>query len=212
MTHPTEWPPAFTPTTIPAVAHVNGVYVVLQGVVPGSGRGAVLMGGYGYLERQRDGVTHEGLDLNSMGAGDADLGALVVAPVAGVVTFVGLWDQRSAGFGTHLAVWLDDPRASRPCYLHAAHLDDGASSRGGSGWSPARCSGRAAKSGRQPYAHVHLALWHAVPPGGWGFWQAGYSRAWVAERTLDPQQWFWASVAKAGALSGGRRPRRRRRC
>jgi murein DD-endopeptidase MepM/ murein hydrolase activator NlpD len=207
VSHPSALPPAFTPTTIPAVAQVNGIYVVLQGVIPGSGAARVLMGGFGYLELQRDGVTHEGLDLNSMGGGNADLGALVVAPVAGVVTFVGYWDQRSTGFGNHLAVWLDDPRASQACYLHPAHLDTIVVAPG-QRVAAGQVLGTCGRSGNQLYSHVHLALWHAVPPGGWAFWQRGWSRERVAAATLDPQQWFWASVTKAGALAnaGGGQP------
>ena len=199
--HPIEPPPAFTRTTLPAgpdVAQVNGVYVVLQGVTPGAGAARVLMGGYGYLEwSTAGGAWHEGLDLNSLGAGDADLGATVVAPLDGIVTDVLRWDGRSQGFGNHLALWLDDPRASSQGYLHLAHLDTmrvtpGQRVRAG---EPVATNG---KSGRQPYAHCHTAIWHEVPPGGWDFWQAGYAKAWVARRTLDPQAWFWASATKAG--------------
>ena len=62
------------------------------------------------------------------------------------------------------------------------------------------------KSGNQGYAHVHTSLWPAPPPGGRSFWQTGYSREWVAEKTLDPQDWYWATVARAGELSGAQSP------
>ena len=110
MTHPTDWPPAFTRTTIPHVEQVNGVYPVLEGVRQGRDN---LMGGYGYLEWSAAGdAWHEGIDLNSRGGGDADLGALVVAPLGGVVTFAEWWDGRRSGFGSHLALWMDDPKAA----------------------------------------------------------------------------------------------------
>ena len=115
---------------------------------------------------------HEGLDLNSMGAGDADLGALVVAPLAGVVTFVGRWDAASAGFGTHLAVFLDDPRAAAPCSLHVAHLDD-LLVRAGQRVVAGQVLGTCGKTG-QPTPMSTPRSGTPPPPGGWGFWQAGY--------------------------------------
>lgn len=193
MTHPTDLPPAFTPTSIPTGGSVEGVYPVLEGLQAGN----VLMGGWGYLQWTGS-VTHEALDLNSMGGGDADLGARVVAPLGGIVTDVLWWNGVSQGFGNHLAVWLDDPQAADACYLHVAHLDTMVvvpGQRVAAGEPLGTCG----KSGFQPYAHAHTALWWEAPPGGWNFWQTGYSKEWVAEHTLDPQAWFWASVAKAGA-------------
>jgi hypothetical protein len=193
MTHPTDLPPAFTPTSIPTGGSVEGVYPVLEGVQAGN----VLMGGYGYLQwSDAGGCWHEALDLNSMGGGDADLGARVVAPLGGIVTDVLWWDGVSQGFGNHLAMWIDDPQAADACYLHAAHLD---SMRvlPGQRVAAGELLGTCGKSGFQPYAHTHAAMWWEVPPGGWSFWQSGYSKDWVAAHTLSPQDWFWASVAKA---------------
>jgi hypothetical protein len=197
VSHPGPGPGAEDPavqvqTTIPAGGQVAGVYAVLEGVAPGN----ALMGGYGYLQwSDAGGCWHEALDLNSMGGGDADLGARVVAPVAGLVTEV-LWWNGAMGFGNHLAVWLDDAAAAPPCYLHVAHLDTMVV-RPGERVAAGQPLGTCGKSGLQPYAHVHTALWKTVPPGGWDFWQTGYSKAWVAEHTHDPADWFWASVAKA---------------
>lgn len=180
-------------TDIPGNANINGVYSVLQGVQAGN----ALMGGYGYLVwSDAGGCWHEALDLNSMGGGDADLGARVVAPVGGLVTDVLWWDGVSQGFGNHLAVFLDDPKAAERCYLHVAHLDTMRVTPG-QHVAAGEQLGTCGKSGFQPYAHVHTALWWQVPPGGWDFWQTGYSKEWVAEHTLDPAAWFWASVAKA---------------
>jgi hypothetical protein len=186
-------------TTIPnagnGVAQVNGVYAVLEGLRQGQD---VLMGGYGYLEWSGAGnAWHEGLDLNSMGGGDSDLGARVVAPLDGVVTSVLPWNGTSVGFGNHLALWVDDRRAAQPCFLHVAHLA-AMTVRANQRVTAGEQLGTCGKSGRQPYAHVHAALWHDIPPGGWGFWQTGYSKEWVRDHTLDPQAWFWASAAKAG--------------
>ena len=192
-------PAVQTATTIPSVPHVAGVYAVLQALTPGN----ALMGGYGYLQLQPDGVTHEALDLNSMGGGDSDLGAWVVTPLDGVVVFTQLWDGWSNGFGSHVAVLVDDPRAAQPCYVHVAHLariDVAVGERVPAGTPIGVCG----KSGNQGYAHVHAAFWRETPPGNnWNFWQAGYSREWVASKTLDPQAWFWGSVAKAQAMEGG---------
>jgi len=207
VTHPTDLPPAFTPTSIPAVDQVSGVYVVLQGVTAGSGEGAVLMGGYQYLQwSDAGGCFHEAIDANSMGGGDADLGAAVVAPLDGIVTDVLWWNGSSQGFGNHLALYVDDARAAERCYLHAAHLNDMVVIPGQRVTAGERL-GTCGRSGFQPYAHLHLALWHDLPPGGsWEFWQTGYSQAWVAEHTLDPQDWFWASVARANELGAAPPP------
>jgi hypothetical protein len=182
-------------------AQQNGVYVVLQGVTGGD----PLMGGWAYLQVEPDGVTHEAMDLNSMGGGDADLGAAVVSPLDGVVTFVGVWDGSSTGFGNHLAILVDDERAAQRCYVHPAHLD-AMFVREGQRVSAGELVATCGKSGSQPYAHCHLAQWPRSPvelglPGGWDFWQTPgwqYPREWVASVTLDPEAWFWASVAKAG--------------
>jgi hypothetical protein len=156
------------------------------------------MGGYGYLQwSSAGGCWHEALDLNSMGGGDSDLGARVVSPVAGTVTFVEHWNGRSTGFGNHVAVWLEPP-AAPPCYLHVAHLD-AITVREGDRVAAGAQLGTCGKSGNQPYSHVHTALWKDVPPPpGWNFWQVGYSQEWVAAHTLDPEAWYWATVIQAG--------------
>jgi hypothetical protein len=197
VSHPTEAPPVQAPTTIPSVPQVSGVYAVLQALQAGN----PLMGGWGYLTWTGS-VYHEAADLNSLGGGDADLGAWVVAPLDGVVTFVEPWDGWTSGFGSHVAVFVDDERAAQPCYVHLAHLariDVAVGERVAAGVPLGTCG----RSGNQGYAHCHAAWWYDVPPGGWNFWQTGYAKDWVAERTLDPGDWFWASVAKADALSGG---------
>ena len=185
-----------TATILPGNGSINGVYLVLQGLTED-----YLLGGYGYLQWSSAGnAWHEAVDLNSMGGGDADWGASVVAPLDGVVTFVERWDGCSTGFGTHVALWIGDPRAAPACYLHVAHLDTCAVLVG----QPVvagQLVGTCGKSGNQMYAHCHTAMWRDVPPGGWNFWPTGYSQAWVAEHTLDPAAWFWDSVDKATALA-----------
>jgi hypothetical protein len=193
-----EDPAVQVATTIPSVPHVNGVYAVLQALQSGN----PLMGGYGYLQwSDAGGCWHEAADLNSMGGGDADLGAAVVTPLDGLVTDV-MWWNGAMGFGNHLVVYLDDPRAAPACYLHVAHLDTMVV-QPGERVTAGQPLGTCGKSGLQPYAHVHTAFWKTVPPGGWDFWQTGYSQQWVADHTHDPGDWFWASVTKAGEQSGG---------
>jgi hypothetical protein len=193
VSHPIEAPPVQAVTTIPSVPQVSGVFAVLQALQAGN----PLMGGYGYLVwSDAGGCFHEAVDLNSMGGGDSDLGAWVVAPLDGVVTFVEHWDGWSNGFGSHVAMLVDDVRAAQACYVHVAHLariDVVVGQRVAAGEPLGTCG----KSGNQPYAHCHTAFWRDVPPGGWDFWQTGYSKEWVAEHTLDPGDWFWGSVAKA---------------
>jgi murein DD-endopeptidase MepM/ murein hydrolase activator NlpD len=121
------------------------------------------------------------------------------------VSFVGWWDGWQTGFGNHLALFLDDARAAQPCYLHVAHLDTMVV-QVGQRVPAGALLGTCGKSGNQPYAHTHAAMWPRSPaelglPGGWDFWQTpgyAYPRDWVASVTIDPEAWFWASVAKAG--------------
>jgi len=189
-----EAPDVQVPTSIPANANRNGVYAILQDVQAAD----PLLGGYGYLQwSDAGGCWHEALDLNSMGGGDADLGATVVTPLDGVVTFVEHWNGYSTGFGSHVAVWIDDVRAAHPCYVHVAHLND-ITVREGQRVPAGTMLGTCGKTGNQPYAHCHTAFWRDVPPGGWNFWQVGYSKEWVAQHTLGPEAWYWASVSQAG--------------
>ena len=194
-----EDPGVQVPTSLSPNTQINGVYSPLQGVQASD----PLMGGYGYLQwSDAGGCWHEALDLNSMGGGDSDLGACVVTPLDGFVTFVGVWDGVSSGFGNHVAVWVDDERAAQPCYYHVAHLDR-IDVHEGQEVAAGTQLGLCGKSGWQPYAHVHAALWWEVPPGGWDFWQLGYSKEWVAEHTLDLEAWIWESVTKAGEMTEG---------
>ena len=147
----------------------------------------------------RASVYHEAYDLNSMGGGDSDLGAAVVAPLDCVVTDVLWWDGVSSGFGNHLAVWIDDARASEGCYLHVAHLDDMCVWPGQRVPAGQLLGTLREDPGGRPTPTAHTALWHAKPPGGWNFWQTGKSQDWVAQHTLDPRR------------GSGRRSRRRAR-
>ena len=180
VTHPTDLPPAFTPTTLPAVDQVSGVFVVLQGVTAGSGEAAVLMGGYSYLQWSSAGnAYHEAIDANSMGGGDSDLGALVVAPLDGVVTFVQWWDGHSSGFGTHLAMAIDDARAAQPCYLHVAHLNTVMVGARGSGSWPARYWGRAGRAATSHMPTSTSPCGTTRPPAAGAFGRrAGRRRRW----------------------------------
>jgi hypothetical protein len=145
------------------------------------------------------GCVHEAVDLNSLaGGGDSDLGQPVVTPLDGTVVYVGHGDGWGQDFGNHVAVYVDDPRAVAPCYLHVAHLDQigcGEGERLLAGETIGTCG----KTDNQPYSHVHAAFWREPPPGNnWNFWQVGYSQQWVADHTYEPRWWFRESSSKAG--------------
>lgn len=180
-----------------AVPSANGVYAVLGGLSAYD----PTLGGYLYLQwSSAGGCFHEAVDLNSLGGGSADLGQPVVAPLDGTVVYVGHGDGWGQDFGNHVALYVDDPRAIAPCYVHVCHLDQIACQEGqrvGAGALLGSCGA----TDNQPAAHVHTALWREPPPGGnWEFWQTGYSQQWVADHTYDPRWWFTESSAKAGAM------------
>ena len=182
-----------TPYVVPSC---NGVYALLGAVSAYD----PTMGGYVYLQwSSAGGCYHEACDLNSMGGGDSDLGQPVVTPLDGRVVYVGHGDGWGQDFGNHVAVYIDDPRAAAPCYVHVAHLDQ-ISCWEGQQLVAGEPIGTCGKSDNQPYAHLHAAFWKHPPPGdNWNFWQTGYSQQWVADQTYSPAWWFRESCAKAGA-------------
>jgi murein DD-endopeptidase MepM/ murein hydrolase activator NlpD len=186
----------------PLVQQVNGVYSPVQGLNPND----VLQGGYAYLQwSDAGGCWHEAADLNAGNGGDADLGLPVVAMLDGVVEHVEYWDGWSDGFGRQVWMFVDDERAAFPVHVHYAHLDQ-LGCQEGQRVPAGTLVGTLGKSGNQPWAHCHTALWLVAPPElglPWDFWQVPpevYTYAWVDEHTWSPGDWFWQSAEKAGGM------------
>lgn len=179
-----------------AGAQVGGIFVPLADCVPSD----ALMGGYAYLDRTVDGVFHPGADLNSRGAGDADLGAPVMAAVDGVVEFVRHWDGRSTGYGTYVVVRTESPYTPET-WLQHCHLDR-VLVAGGQRVAAGAQLGTCGKTGFQTWAHLHWEVCHARKPT-WDSWPYGWSVEQIERYWLRPADWFWAVVAAAMAGQGG---------
>jgi murein DD-endopeptidase MepM/ murein hydrolase activator NlpD len=159
------------------------------------------MGGYAYLDPTDNGQTrHPGVDLNSRGGGDADLGAPVVAAVDGVVEYIRWWDGRSTGYGDYVVLRTESPWTPQVwlqhCHLEAIDCVVGQQVPAGAQL------GTCGKSGNQPYAHLHWEVCHARKPT-WDTWPYGWSVAQIEQYWTRPADWYWATVAAATAGQGG---------
>ena len=176
------------------------LFAPLQGLDPNN----VLMGGYGWLSKTDGGATyHPGLDLNSGSGCNADEGAGVVAPLAGVVRAVLWWDGYTPGEGNHLYIELDDPCCPAPTYLHFDHLlriDVAVGQR----VMPGEPVGACGRSGGWDCSHLHTELMNGPPKNGWYTWPYGWSRAQVEAAYQNPQTWWQAATALV--LAEGNRP------
>lgn len=178
-----------------------GVYAPLAYVRPAD----PTMGGYTWLSPTDfvGGVPqtlHNGVDLNSLGGGDSDLGVAVVAAVDAVVRAVVPWDGWSTGYGNYVVLETDDPRATPHVWLKHCHLDTIDCSPGQRLRAGARVGG-CGRSGNQGFAHLHWeVLW--APPPSWGTWPSGWSREQVERYWMRPADWFWATIAAAAAQQG----------
>lgn len=174
-----------------------GVYAPLAFVRPAD----PTMGGYTWLSLTDGGATyHNGVDLNSLGGGDADLGAPVVAAVGAVVTAVVPWDGWSTGYGNVVVLETADARATPQVWLKHCHLDTITCSPGQFLLAGAQI-GTCGKSGTT-FAHLHWEVMWARPPS-WGTWPYGWSREQVERYWMRPADWFWATIATAAAQQGG---------
>jgi hypothetical protein len=183
----------------------NGIYAPLVGVNPAD----VLSGGYGWLsptDYDAYGVPHSlhpGLDLNSGNGGNADCGLPVCAPVDCVVEAVLPWNGGS-GEGNHLWLRTEDNRAQAPAWVHYDHLQAihvGVGQVVLAGQTVALCGA----SGGWDWCHLHLEL-AKQRPASYYQWPYGWSRAQVEAAYFDPSAWYWATVARAGELSGAQFP------
>jgi murein DD-endopeptidase MepM/ murein hydrolase activator NlpD len=174
--------------------HVAGVYVPLADVQPAD----PTMGGYTWLDWTDNGQTpHPGVDLNSRGGGDADLGAPVYAATDGVVEAVRQWWPGGAtGYGTYVVLRTESPWSPQ-VWLQHCHLQ-GALVEAGERVQAGDQLGTCGHSGNQPFAHLHWEVCHARKPT-WDTWPYQWSVAQIEQYWTRPADWFWATVATAMA-------------
>lgn len=173
------------------------LFAPLQGLNPND----VTQGGYSWLSITDGGATyHPGVDLNSGGSCNADLGALVVAPLAGVVRAT---LYAASGEGNHVWVELDDPCCPGPTYWHTDHLQSVGVSVG-QRLAPGDPIGGCGATGGWDCAHAHTEFTKGPPKNGYWQWPYGWSRAQVEAAYWAPSEW-WAA-ASALVLAEGQQP------
>jgi len=139
------------------------------------------MGGWGYLDDNRAGCFHPGIDFNSGGGGNADCGAPVVAItdqtlVAHVVDVT--------GFGLH-QWWRLDAGPYAGCYVHYCHLSDATYTEVGTTAKRTQPIAAVGRSGGWDYCHLHFEVSREQPPH-WRYWPKGQAREAVAAQYHDP--------------------------
>jgi hypothetical protein len=173
------------------------LFAPLQGLNPNN----ILMGGYGWLSYTDGGATlHPGLDLNSGSSCNDDEGALVVAPLAGVVRHT---LYAASGEGNHVWIEIDDPCSPGPTWVHFDHLlrvDVREEQR----LAPGEGVGLCGRSGGWDCAHLHLEACKGAPSNGPWQWPYGWSRAQVEAEYWNPH--FWWDVATTLVLAEGNQP------
>jgi len=178
----------------------NRLFAPLQGLNPNN----ILMGGYGWLSLTDGGATyHPGLDLNSGGSCNDDEGALVVAPLAGVVRQCLYWNGVTAGEGNHVWVEVDDPCGPGPTWCHTDHLLS-ITVANGQRLAPGEPIGTCGRSGGWDCAHAHTELLKSYPQQGYWQWPYGWPRSQVEAAYWSPSTW-WAA-ATALVLAEGQQP------
>jgi len=153
----------------------------------------VRQGGYGFLSYTDNGMTrHPGVDLNSQGGCDSDLGGAVVAPLAGVTREV---LYAPSGEGNHVWMELTDPcTPGGSAWLHVDHLQ-AVLTAPGQAHAPGEQFGKCGKSGGWDCAHLHLELLFNAPRTGFWQWPYGWSAAQVEAEYWDPAAWWQAATA-----------------
>lgn len=174
----------------------NRLFAPLQGLNPNN----ILMGGYGWLSYTDGGSTlHPGLDLNSGSGCNDDEGALVVAPLAGVVRHT---LYAASGEGNHVWVEIDDPCSPGPTWWHTDHLlrvDVREEQR----LAPGESIGLCGRTGGWDCAHAHTELCKGAPSNGPWQWPYGWSRAQVEAEYWNPHFWWDAATVLVQAEQAG---------
>jgi Peptidase family M23 len=139
-------------------------------------------------------TTRVSVDLNSGQTCNADEGALVVAPLAGVVRAT---LYAAAGEGNHVWVELDDPCCPGPTWWHTDHLQS-VSVAVAQRLAPGDPIGTCGRSGGWDCAHAHTELLKGPPEDGYWQWPYGWSRAQVEAAYYAPRSWWDAAAALVG--------------
>jgi hypothetical protein len=164
------------------------LFAPLQGLNPND----VSQGGYTWLSVTDGGATlHPGIDLNAGGACQADEGAGVVSPLAGVVRAI---RYAASGEGNHIWLELDDACCPGPTWLHVDHLlsvecDEGQR------LSPGERFSACGRTGGWDCAHLHTEFLKGPPAQGYSQWPYGWSRAQVEAAYYQPSAWWNAATA-----------------
>jgi murein DD-endopeptidase MepM/ murein hydrolase activator NlpD len=169
----------------------NRLFAPLQSLDPNS----ILQGGYDWLSKTDGGMTyHPGLDLNTPGGCDSDLGKLVVAPLAGAVRAAIPWDHATPGEGNHIWLELFDSCLPGPSWFHIDHLQD-IDVAVGQSVTPGQPIGACGKSGGWSCAHGHSEWLTGPPRDGFYQWPYGWSRGQVEAAYWNPYTWWNAASA-----------------
>lgn len=176
----------------------NRLFAPLQSLDPNS----ILQGGYDWLSKTDGGMTyHPGLDLNTPGGCDSDLGKLVVAPLAGAVRAAIPWDHVTPGEGNNVWLELFDSCLPGPTWFHIDHLQD-IDVAVGQSVTPGQPIGTCGKSGGWSCAHGHSEWLTGPPRDGFYQWPYGWSKAQVEAAYWNPYTWWNAASALVLAAGG----------
>lgn len=150
-----------------------------------------LMGGFGYLEDNRSGCFHPGVDFNSGSGGNADCGSSVVA-----ITTQSLQAHivDVSGFGIH-QWWLLEEGPAAGSWAHYCHLSSVNFTEPGTIAHRGEPIAAVGRTGGWDFCHLHFEIKREAPPmkmsgvtmsRNWGYWPKGQSREEVASQYLDP--------------------------
>ena len=173
------------------------LFAPLQGLSPND----PAQGGYTWLSPTDGGATfHPGIDLNSGGSCNADEGAGVVAPLAGVVRSI---LYAASGEGNTVWVELDDACQPGPTFFHVDHLL-AVECVTGQRLAPGERFGAAGRTGGWDCAHLHTEFLKGPPASGYWQWPYGWTRAQVEAAYYQPAAWW--NAATALVLAEGQQP------
>ena len=153
-------------------------------------------GGFRFLEETQDGQTlHCGIDLNTPGGPQTDLGAPIACPAPGVIRFRGWWDGVARGEGNH--IWIEHDTGEWSHYDHLLSTPVPEDTRISRGAVFALCG----RSGGWPAAHLHFEVLRQRPTSWW-MWPKHWPRQDVEVVYLNPVTWLQA-LASAEEQDGG---------
>lgn len=145
-----------------------------------------LKGGHNFLDMTDSGVTpHPGVDLNAGGNCGDDAGALVVAPLGGIVRYVGYDNTSTRTVGWHVWIQHDGGEWGHYCHLQEAPTTPQVDQPIVTGQTIGKCG----KTKGWPCEHLHWEV-RRRRPDSWNYWPYNLSREQVAADYLDPFTWL----------------------